>query len=505
MRLHRLFAFFTPGDLPALVAGLVLPLGFAPYGWYPLTVASLAVLFRLWLHSPPVRAFRHGWIYGLGMFGGGVYWIQISIHQFGLPVLAFSVSMTALFVAFMALYPALAGWLSARLPCASMYRRLLLLFPALWTLIEWLRGWLFTGFPWLTLGYSQIDGPLSAYAPLGGVYSVSLAAALLAGSLAALSLRRWGGIIPFLLVGGLAWPLDSRSWTGPDGPAARVALIQGGIEQAVKWDPAQRQETIDHYLALTRPHWNLRLVIWPETAIPAFYSELQDFFQALHAAAAARGSAMLIGVPYNPPHDQGRYYNSVIALGTGAGRYDKRHLVPFGEYIPFGDLLKPVLFFLKIPMSDFSRGDPVQPLINAGGIPVSVSVCYEDAFGGEIIPALPAARLLINVSNDAWFGDSIAPHQHLEMARMRARETGRYLLRAANNGITAIIDARGRVVARAPQFVPYALTGEALPYAGATPYVRFGNAPVLLLLAGALLVAVVPAARRPRRELSVRA
>jgi len=489
VRLHRLFAFFTRGDLLALIAGLTLPLGFAPFGFNFLPPLSLAMLFRLWRDVVPARAFRYGWIYGLGMFGGGVYWIQISIHQFGLPVLAFSVSMTVLFVAFMALYPASTGWMAARFPCASPSCRLLVLFPALWTLSEWLRGWLFTGFPWLNLGYSQIDSPLSAFAPVIGVYGISLAVALLAGGLAMLGLRHWVGVVPFFLIGGLAWILNSEAWTQPQGEPVEVALMQGGIEQAVKWDPSQRQATIDHYLALTRPHWNARLVIWPETAIPAFYSELQDFFPVLHAEAAGHGSAMLIGVPYNPPDDRGRYYNSVIALGMGQGRYDKRHLVPFGEYIPFGSLLRPILFFLKIPMSDFSRGDAVQPLIHAAGIPVGVSVCYEDAFGEEMIAALPAARMLVNVSNDAWFGDSVAPHQHLEMARMRARETGRYLLRATNNGITAIIDAQGRIAARAPQFIPYALVGKAQPYAGATPYVRFGNMPILLVLAAAMLVA----------------
>jgi apolipoprotein N-acyltransferase len=483
----------------ALIAGLSLPFGFAPLGFYLLPMLSLAVLFRLWLGATTMRGLRYGWFYGLGMFGVGVYWVQISIHQFGLPVLAFSVSMTMLFVAFMALYPALAGWVAVRFPCISTPCRLLLLFPALWTLMEWVRGWLFTGFPWLNLGYSQIDSLLSAYAPIIGVYGVSFAVAMLAGAIALLSLRRWQGSIPILIAGALAWALNFQAWTQPEDEPVKVTLIQGGIDQAVKWEPSQRQTTIDHYLALTRPHWDTRMVIWPETAIPAFYSELQDFFAALHTEAIGHGSAVLIGVPYNPPNDQGRYYNSVIGLGAAAGRYDKRHLVPFGEYIPFGDLLKPVFFFLKIPMSDFSRGNPAQAMINAGGIPLGISVCYEDAFGEEVIDALPAARMLVNVSNDAWFGDSIAPHQHLEMARMRARETGRYLLRATNNGITAIIDAQGHITARAPQFVPYALTGQAVAYAGSTPYVRFGNLPILIVLAGALIMAMPPLVRRSRR------
>lgn len=502
MRQPSLLTVSSRGDLPALIAGLMLPFGFAPYGFYLLPLLSLAVLFRLWLGATPARGFRYGWLYGLGLFGGGVYWIQISIHQFGLPVLAFSLSMMMLFVAFMALYPALTGWLAIRLPCISMPCRLLVLFPALWTLTEWLRGWLFTGFPWLNLGYSQIDSPLSAYAPVIGVYGVSFAAALLAGGIAALSLRHWQGGVPLFIIVGLAWALSSQAWTQPQGGPVKVALVQGGIDQAVKWDPAQRQSTIDHYLALTRPHWDARLVVWPETAIPAFYSELQDFFPVLHSEATGHGSAVLIGVPYNPPNDQYRYYNSVIALGTAAGRYDKRHLVPFGEYIPFGDLLKPILSFLKIPMSDFSRGEPVQSTLNAAGIPLGASVCYEDAFGEEVIDALPAAHMLVNVSNDAWFGDSVAPHQHLEMARMRAKETGRYLLRATNNGITAIINAQGQVTARAPQFVPYTLIGEAQAYAGMTPYVRFGNLPILIVLAGAVIIAALPVARRSRRRVS---
>ncbi|MCG3201442.1 MAG: Apolipoprotein N-acyltransferase [Gammaproteobacteria bacterium] len=481
------------GDLLALLAGASMPLAFAPYGWSAVAMLSLAVLFRCWLDVRPGRAFWRGWLFGLGMFGLGIAWVQTSVHQFGLPVLAFSVSVTALLVMFMALYPALVGFAAQRWFRISPGASLLVAMPALWALVEWLRDCLFTGFPWLSVGYSQIDGPLAGYAPVGGVFLVGLAVAASAGALASLPGERLRALLTLSAVWGLALALSLVSWTRAEGAPVRVALVQGGIEQSQKWDPEMKDRTLELYRRLSERYWGqAKIIVWPETAIPAFGSEVKDFIAEIDDRAIRSGTDIVLGLPIDDRDGQGRivnYYNSIIALGSAVSRYDKRHLVVLGEYPPFPSILMPILRSLSIPMSEFSHGAHDQPPLTAAGLKLAPSICFEDAFGEEVIDFLPQSQLLVNVSNDAWFGDSLAPHQHLEIARMRAVETGRYLLRATNNGISAIIDPRGGIAGRSPQFIAHVLAGDVIPRVGATPYVRIGNA-LLVMLAVALLVIV---------------
>jgi apolipoprotein N-acyltransferase len=476
------------GDLAALLAGALLPLAFAPFQIFPLAIISPAILFRLWQGVSARRAFARGWLFGLGLFGVGISWVQVSIHQFGLPVLAFSVSATVLFVVILSLYPAAVGYLANRFFPGGERLRFLLALPALWTGIEWFRGWFLTGIPWLNLGYSQIDAPLAGLAPVLGVYGVSLAVAWSAGVLGyVFTIRRMYLIACLLPLWGGAWLLGQVPWTEPvAGEPLEVALIQGNVQQAIKWEPSQRQAMLEHYLSLTTPHWGKDLIIWPETAIPEFYSETSPYVQALKAQAKATGTDVLAGVPYLESREV--YYNSVTSLGQGAF-YHKRHLVPLGEFMPLEPVMGKLLDFLSIPMSSFTSGSHDQPLLRAAGQAIGVSICYEDVFGEEVIDALPEAGLLVNVSNDAWFGDSLAPHQHLEIARMRALETGRYLLRATNTGISAIIDEQGKVIARSPQFESHALTAKVNAYQGITPYARWGNHAIVLFLAILLALA----------------
>ncbi|MGH8533381.1 MAG: apolipoprotein N-acyltransferase [Gammaproteobacteria bacterium] len=482
------------GDLASLAAGVILPLAFAPFELAPLAVLSLAALFYLWDEVSPRRAFWRGWLYGLGMLGTGVSWVQISIHQFGMPVLAFSVTVTAGFIAFVALYPGLIGALANRWFRVSAAARFLVVLPALWTLMEWFKGWVLTGFPWLNVGYSQVDTPLAGLAPVFGVYGVGFAVALSAGLLCAMfrNPSRLGYPVFLSVLWIAALVLGRVTWTEAQATKSlAVALIQGNVAQAMKWLPAERQATIDRYAGLTASFWGkVDVVVWPETAIPEFYTETTPYVRVLTERARQTGTELLLGVPYRDP-DGERYYNAVTTIGRQAGIYRKRHLVPFGEYLPFPVLLGKLLDFLDIPMSSFSAGSRAQAPLVVAGVPVGVSICYEDAFGEEVIEQLPVARLLVNVSNDAWFGDSIAPHQHLEMARMRALEGGRFLLRATNNGISAVVDHRGKVVAQAPQFRPYTLKARVRARTGATPYVMFGNAPMVALAAGLLAAALV--------------
>ena len=479
----------------ALVAGLVLPFAFAPYGWWPLAGLAPAVLLVLLRGRDARQAVRVGWCFGVGMFGHGVWWVQVSVHQFGLPHYAFSVTATAVLVAFLALYPALFAGLTRVLPAPSERYRQLLLAPALWLVCEWLRGWLFSGFPWLSLGYSQLDAPLAGLAPWLGEAGCSLAVLLAAGMLAQMIASSWRGravlVLALAALLGATQLLRGVATTHELKAGLRVALIQGAIPQQLKWALAQRAHAFALYSELSAPHWNADLVVWPETAIPAFADEVPDMIASLDATARAAHTTLLVGMPTGQAWSGGRYYNSVVALGLAPGRYDKRHLVPFGEFFPLKALFENLTKLLSIPMSDFSAGAIEQPAVRAAGHVVGISICYEDVFAREVMRALPQAAFLVNVSNDAWFGDTIAPHQHLQIARMRALESGRYLLRATNTGITAVIDERGRVVACAPQFEPAALVAQFAARGGSTPYVRFGDHPLQVVLTLAMAAVVL--------------
>ena len=472
--------------LLAFVAGALSVTGFAPFGLGLVPLFSLALLFFLWRY--PARDGLNVWTgyaFGLGLLGFGVFWVRISIAQFGGVPLALAVVITLLFILFLALYYALAGWLAGRLRTASDTLWLILILPALWVLLEWLRGWLFTGFPWLSLGYSQIDLPLAGYGSVLGVFGISLALAVSAGLVNLLPRPAAIAVLLFLWAGGLG--LQRYAWTAPAGGPIRVSLLQASIPQQDKWLRAMRVPTLNLYLEMTASVPDSRIVVWPETAVPAFDAEVESsLLQPLHAQMRAQGRDVLLGIVAGKDHAE--YYNAMMSLGvSGRDQYHKRHLVPFGEYLPFDEWTRPVLDFLRIPMSDFSPGGNGKPLITLAGYPVGINICYEDAYGEEIIRALPEAALLINASNDAWFGDSLAPHQHLEIARMRALETGRFLLRATNTGISAIIDARGGLQRTSPQFEQAVLTDEVVPMRGNTPFGFWGNVAVVVV-AGLMLV-----------------
>lgn len=471
--------------LLAFLCGAAVPLGFAPFGWYPVPVLALALLAGLLSGAAPRQAIMLGWLFGLGEFGVGVSWVHISIHEFGHAGLALSIATMLLLVVYLALFPALMSWLLVRTAGASRTAFLLAALPAGWALSEWLRSWLFTGFPWLNLGYSQIDAPLVGFAPLFGIYGIGFVTALSAGLVTLLvmgpgrSRAVAGVLLPLLWLAG--WQLNGHHWTQPIGKPLTATLVQGNIPQALKWQPDQQRATLDRYVELTREHLDSDLVIWPETAVPAFYDQVEaDFLDPLREQLRSRGVSLVTGIPVLERSDWD-YYNAVISLDEPGAFYYKVHLVPFGEYLPLRHWLAGALSFLPVPQADFTAGRLDQPLLQAAGYPVGASICYEIAFGEELIHTLPQAAFLINISNDAWFGDSLAPHQHEEMARMRARETERYVLRATNTGISAIIDAEGKIVVQSAQFRAEAITHSVQPRKGATPYVRWGNWPVVVV------------------------
>lgn len=476
-------------DMLSLLAGSSLFLAFAPFAWFPLAILAPAILFTIWYHTAsPRRAFTRGLLFGIGMFGFGVSWVLVSFHQFGgIPLLG-AIALTAAFVIIMALYIALCGLLIYWIPKHHTLLTFTLILPATWTLIEWLRGWLFTGFPWLSLGYSQIDSPLRGFAPLLGVYGLSWLVVLTAGLLAYSFHSKkldWRIGLTGIVIWISGWLLSHHSWTQPTGNPIQVALLQGNIPQEFKWLSGYQLPSMERYLQLSQAHRDADLIIWPETAIPLFYQDVSiyapDFWKQLVLERQTYHTDFLIGVPVMAA-DNKTYFNSVMSVSDQPGFYYKHHIVPFGEYIPLQAWLGDLLKWLDVPLSEFSAGRLSQPPLWSSGQAIGVSICYEDAFGDLIRHSLPTSTLLVNVSNDAWFGSSIAPHQHLEIARMRALESGRYLLRTTNTGISAVIDTQGQIVEQTPQFEVITLRTAAQPYQGTTLYVRLGDNLIIISL-----------------------
>jgi apolipoprotein N-acyltransferase len=480
----------------------------AAYGdWplWPLPLAALAGLAWLWLRSPtPRAAAAAGFAFGLGHFLVGVSWVYVSLHHFGGLPAPLAGLATIVFCLILAAYPATVGWAQAKVGAPPAVR-LMLVIPALWTLAEWLRGWLFTGFPWLALGYSQLDGPLVGFAPLAGVFGVSFLAAAVAGALVALAIGRGlARIAAVAAIGAVAsggWAARAIEWTAPFGEPLEVALLQGNIPQELKFVPGRYQATLDTYARLAGGT-TARLVVLPETAIPRFLDDVDPaYLETLTAPVAARGGDVLLGVPVL---DKGRrYYNAVVSFGASPQQaYAKSHLVPFGEFVPTG--FRWLVAMMRIPLGEFARGAPDQQPLAVAGQRAAVNICYEDAFGEEIVRQLPAATLLVNVSNVAWFGDSLAPAQHLRISRLRAVETGRYMLRATNTGVTAIVAPDGAVAGRLPSFTEGVLEGRVRGRTGATPYAAAGNAPVVLGSLAILAVAAARARTKRRRDEDLR-
>ncbi|WP_446808252.1 apolipoprotein N-acyltransferase [Methylomonas sp. 2BW1-5-20] len=486
--MNRILSF--KWEIAAPLFGALLTSAFAPYDYAYAAIAALIFVYWVWCQQTPKRAALTGYLFGLGLFGSGIWWTYISIHDFGGGDPYSAVALTALLVGVWALFPALTGWLIAKTSVWSGLWLRIIAAAVAWVAVEYFRGyWLLNGFPWLQIAYSQISTPLAGFAPLIGVYGVGFLLALSAFAVVEILRDKVHvmACLPVLLAiwsGG--WYLQSVSWTRAAGAPITITLVQGNIGQDNKWQNSQQLNTLRLYRTLTEQHWDSDVIIWPETAIPAFLSQVQAaYIDPLQQAAHEHGAELVVGLP---SEGQGKdYYNSVMTLGEKPALYHKNHLLPFGEYLPLQPLSGWILDKLQIPLGDFAVGGDRQALLTAGGHAFVTTICYEDVFGELVARQIADAGYIVNLTNDAWFGDSSQPHQHMQMAQMRALETGRYLVRATNTGVTGFVGPDGTLLKQAPLFTTTTLTDRIVPMSGVTPYVWLGDKGLFALLAMLLL------------------
>ena len=493
------------GNSLTLIAGALITLILAPFDLWPLTFVACIVLYLGLSKLKPRQAAVRGWWFGLGMFASGTSWVYVSIHDYGAAPVPLAALLTVLFVAGLALFLALLGWLWARFfrqNSASISDAFA--FAALWVGIEAFRGWFLTGFPWLYIGYSQLDGPLAGLAPLGGVWLISFALALTSALLVSLyqSKNLWhrlGTSALLIAIWCLGLGLQEQAWTQPSGEPLSVTAIQGNIEQNLKWDPAQIEAQLLLYQSLTLNAAPSDLIIWPETAVPILKDQAQGYLNSMDRIISRQDSALITGLPLRQNDEKGdlRYYNAMTTLGDSNGEYRKQKLVPFGEYVPLQDMLRGLIAFFDLPMSDFARGPSQQAPLSAKGYKIAPYICYEVVYPEFATELAAQSDILLTISNDTWFGTSIGPMQHLQMAQMRALEAGRWMIRATNNGVSALIDPKGKITATVPQFQQAVLRGSVVPMQGLSPYLQWQSWPLVLLCFLCLIPAVLQRKLQP--------
>lgn len=492
----------TKPNVVALTSGLIFPLAIAPFFLWPLAILSLLGLLYSLQNSTAKQAAFRTWIFGFAKFSVGVSWIYVSMHDHGGTPAILAIFMVGLFAAFLGIVPALFMYVFQRLYNARQTRTLIriLAFASLWFLYEWCRSWIFTGFPWLFAGDAHLHTWLNGWAPILSVYGLSFFTALTSATIY-FSMRDKR---PQYLIALVVWPiglaLQGIEWTAQTGEL-KVSAVQGNIAQEQKWLPQQRLPTVNAYLNQTRQHWDSDLILWPETAVTVLKDQFQSYLDTMNDEAINNNSAIITGIPfrYTEGPFYGEYHNSILAIGTGGGLYHKQKLVPFGEYIPLEGMIRGLLPFFDLPMSSFKKGDEEQALLkvekNDELFLIAPFICYEIVYPQFVAEMAKESDLLITISNDAWFGDSLGPKQHMAIAQMRALETQRYLLRSTNTGITALVNHKGEIVKQLPTQQRATLTAMSQTRQGQTPFMTLGLWP-LLLIALTILVAGYVASRR---------
>lgn len=471
----------------ALFSGLIFPLAIAPFFFWPVIILSLlGLLFSLQGASNKEAAIRT-WLFGFAKFSVGTSWIYVSMNSHGGTPAPIAIAMVALFSAFLACFPALFIYIFQRF-FNQQDKQLLTIFAfaSLWFLYEWFRSWFLTGFPWLFAGDAQLHTWLNGWAPIISVYGLSFLTALSAASLYYAFSHKQPVYLALLIVWPIGLFLQSISWTQVS-DELKVSAVQGNIAQEIKWLPEQRGPTINAYLDQTRRHWDSDIILWPETAVTVLKDQFQSYLDTISAEALNNDTALITGIPYRYTEGQfrGEYHNSILAIGKGAGLYHKQKLVPFGEYIPLEQAIRGLLPFFDLPMSSFKKGDEEQPLLKVEKdnklFLIAPFICYEIVYPEFVAKMANESDLLITISNDAWFGDSLGPKQHMAIAQMRALETQRYLLRSTNTGITALVNHKGKIVKQLPTEQRATLTAYAQTRQGLTPFMKLGLWPLYLL------------------------
>lgn len=493
--------FSAPKNWLSLFAGLSLVFSYAPFSLWWLPFISISLWLTILRNSAPRTAIKHGFLFGLGWFASGISWVHVAIDQFGGLPLAISVLLMLLLCMYLAIFPALASYFSAR--CSINRQVNLWLLSAFWLIAEYLRGVLLTGFPWLSLGYSQLDGPLVSLAPLIGEFGLNSVILLLCVSIIQLLYRTQVTIAALVIASVFisAFITHDKQWVSSENEQVSVALVQGNIKQEIKWAPEQEWPTMLKYLDLTRVNYDADIIVWPESAITALEPMAQDFLSMANKSSHLQNSAIITGI-LNYNFETQRYYNSLVVLGNKhrsdtegnyaynhANRYSKYHLLPIGEFVPFQEWLRPLAPLFNLPQSSFSKGDFIQPNLVANDITILPLICFEIAFPAQLSANFQSdTNMLLTVSNDSWFGDSHGPHQHLDIARMRALEFGRPLIRATNNGVTATVDHLGNITGVIPQFTEKVLKVDVTLVNGQTPYAQWGAFTQWLLALATLLI-----------------
>lgn len=507
----------------ALITGAIYPLGFAPFGYFSLALLSAMGFFLLLVRAPHLAPWS-ALAFGFGKYLVGISWVYVSINEYGSASPLLASMLVLLFVTGMAFFCWPIGFFYRRLHSANHYFNGLV-FIALWLIMEWSLTWLLTGFPWLFLGYAAIDSVLAGVAPVAGVLAVSAFGLISSVGIGLVGIfwlqgRRGRQLLPSLALVVLPWIismlLSSVSWVQPIGQYS-VALVQGNLDQAVKWEQDEQAANVRKHIELSADHWDADLIVWPEFALTLYAAQAQQTIDFLHAQGLASQTNVITGIPTleRLPRTEGtrsyNIYNTAQGYGLAKGGFAKYHLVPFGEFVPLEDWLRGLIEFFDLPMSGLKKGQWQQnnislslPVANQvehesqsrsqsrsqskgqNEVQVAIGICYEIAYGNSMRDRAEEAGVMLTISNDTWFGGSIGPYQHMQIARMRALENGRWLLRGTNNGVTAIVNAQGKMIDQLPQFEAAVLRGEFAVMQGRTPYSRFGDWPILTLMFAAL-------------------
>jgi len=503
-KILSLCQFNVAYDFLALLSGALLTLSFAPFNFYWLAIVCPALLLCSITDGGLKRSALRGGLFGLGFFGTGASWVFVSIHVYGPSPIPLALVLTTLFVIVLATYYALLTLVFKKIFRVASLSSYLLAFPALWVIFEALRGYLFTGFPWLLLGYSQTDSPFTFLLPLIGTYGASFILVLMAGSIAFAMQKRkdfYMFLLPAILLSfflSIGLFVNSFQWTSEKNDPLEVSLIQGNIPQSHKWDPEFIHQIMTRYQDLTNQEWHSDIIVWPEAAVPIPLPYANNWLLKLAKQAREHDAILIVGALSED--DNKNYHNGMLALGQSNDFYEKRKLVPFGEFVPFESLLRGLINFFDLPMSHMEAGDSnVSNILHTDFLEVLPLICYEVAYV-NLLDEAKDSDIVVTISNDAWFGRSIGPSQHLQIAQVRALETGRYVLRATNSGITAIIAPNGKVIAQLPQFVVSVLHGKVVAMTGATPFLKIGYWKILFLITLALVVSLLLAFPYKRKK-----